>query len=143
MDERNKMNGPLKTGYLLLFRSDEWYNELSQDKLQRLISLNNAWIERLAAQGQAKAGQPLARQGAVVSGKNGNHIFDGPFAESKEVIGGYLMLDVETLEEAVAIARTSPSLAYGTSIEVRPLTDECPLNACERKLARETQFATA
>jgi hypothetical protein len=136
------MNRPFKTGYLLLFRSDEWYKELSQDELQKLISQNNAWIERLAAQGKAKAGQPLARQGAVVSGKNGNHLSDGPFAESKEVIGGYLVLDVETFDEAVAIARTSPSLPYGTSIEVRPFTDECPLDACERESAPEDQFAT-
>ena len=137
------MNGPLKSGYLLLFRSDEWYKELSHDELQKLISRNNAWIERLMTQGKARTGQPLARQGAVVSGKNGSRISDGPFAESKEVIGGYLMLDVETFEEAVAIARTSPNLAYGTSIEVRPLTDECPLDACERQLAQEGQLATA
>ena len=45
---------------------------------------------------------------------------DGPFAESKEAIGGYLMLDVETIEEAIAIAQSSPGLAYGGSIEVRP-----------------------
>ena len=135
------MNGPLNTGYLLLFRSDEWYQELSQDELQKLIHRNNAWLERLVTEGKAKAGQPLARQGAVVSGKNGRRISDGPFAESKEVIGGYLMLAVETFEEAVAIARTSPSLAYGTSIEVRPLTDECPLHACERQLAQAEEPA--
>ena len=137
------MNGPLKTGYLLLFRSDEWYKELSHDELQKLINQKYTWIERLAMQGKARTGQPLTRKGAVVSGKNGSRISDGPFAESKEVIGGYLMLEVETFEEAVAIARTSPSLAYGTSIEVRPLTDECPLDACERQMAQAGQLATA
>jgi hypothetical protein len=132
-----------KNGYLLLFRSNEWYRELSREELQKVIARNNAWVERLIAQGKSTGGQALARTGAMVSGKNGRNISDGPFAESKEVIGGYLRLNVETFEEAVAIAQSSPGLAYGASIEVRPLTDECPLDTCERELAREEQLATA
>jgi hypothetical protein len=77
--------------------------------------------------------QPCLAKGLVVS--------DGPFAESKEAIGGYLLLDVETIEEAIAIAQSSPSLAYGTSIEVRPVTEECPLDVRARELAQEEQFA--
>ena len=132
-----------KNGYLLLFRSNEWYRELSREELQKVIARNNAWVERLIAQGKSTGGQALARTGAMVSGKNGRNISDGPFAESKEVIGGYLRLNVETFEEAVAIAQSSPGLAYGAAIEVRPLTDECPLDTCERELAREEQLATA
>lgn len=132
-----------QNGYLLLFRSDEWYRELSREELQKVITLNRAWVERLIAEGKATGGQALARAGATVSGKNGRIISDGPFAESKEVIGGYLQLNVETFEEAVAVAQGSPGLAYGGLIEVRPLTDECPLDACERELARAGQLATA
>ena len=69
-------------------------------------------------------------------------VIDGPFAESKEAVGGYLVLDVETIEEAIAIAQSSPGLAYGGSIEVRPLAEECPLDARARELAREEQLAT-
>ena len=128
---------------MLLFRSDEWYEELSYDEIQKVVSENNAWIEGLTAQGKAKPGHALQRQGATVSGKNGQVVSDGPFAESKEVIGGFLLLNVETLEEAVAIAKSSPSLAYGTSIEVRPVAEECPLDVRARELAQEKQFATA
>jgi hypothetical protein len=53
------------------------------------------------------------------------------------------MLDVETIEEAIAIAQSSPGLAYGGSIEVRPLAEECPLDIRARELAREEQLATA
>jgi hypothetical protein len=136
------MNTQNQNGYMLLYRSDEWYNRLSREELQKLIDQNKAWIERLTAQGKAKPGRALERSGAFVSGKNGRFVTDGPFAESKEASGGYLVLDVETIEEAVAIAQSSPGLAYGGSIEVRPVADECPLDVRARELAREEQLAT-
>ena len=135
------MSTQSQNGYMLLYRSDEWYKALSHEELQNVISQNNAWMERLTAQGKAKPGRALERKGATVSGRNGRVVSDGPFAESKEAIGGYLVLDVETLEEAIAIAQSSPSLAYGTSIEVRPVAEECPLDVRARELAREEQFA--
>ena len=70
-------------------------------------------------------------------------MLDGPFAESKEVIGGYLLLQVDSLGEAITIAKTNPALAYGTSIEVRPVAEECPLETCARQIPYEEQFATA
>jgi hypothetical protein len=130
-----------QNGYMLLYRSDEWYKALSHEELQKVISQTNAWIERLTAQGKAKPGRALERKGATVSGKKGLVVSDGPFAESKEAIGGYLVLNVETIEEAIAIAQSSPALAYGTSIEVRPVTEECPLDVRARELAQEEQFA--
>jgi hypothetical protein len=131
-----------QNGYMLLYRSDEWYKRLSHAELRNLMNQNKAWIERLTAQGKAKPGRALERRGAIVSGSNGQFVTDGPFAESKEAIGGYLVLDVETMDEAIAIAQSSPGLAYGGSIEVRPVADECPLDVRERELAREEQLAT-
>ena len=136
------MNTQNHNGYMLLYRSGEWYNKLSHAELQELINQNKAWFEGLTAQGKATPGRALERKGAIVSGVNGHIVTDGPFAESKEAIGGYLVLDVETIEEAIAIAQSSPGLAYGGSIEVRPLAEECPLDARARELAREEQLAT-
>jgi hypothetical protein len=136
------MNTQKQNGYMLLYRSGEWYNKLSHGELQELINQNKAWFEGLTAQGKAKPGRALERKGAIVSAVNGRIVTDGPFAESKEAIGGYLVLDVETIEEAIAIAQSSPGLAYGGSIEVRPLAEECPLDARARELAREEQLAT-
>jgi hypothetical protein len=135
------MNTQNENGYMLLYRSDEWYNTLSQEQLQKLISQNKAWIERLSAQGRVKPGRALERTGAIVSGINGRFVTDGPFAESKEAIAGYLVLDAETIEQAIAIAQGSPGLAYGGSIEVRPVAAECPLDARARELAQEEQLA--
>ena len=132
-----------KNGYLLLFHSHEWWQQLGREELQKYIAQNNAWLEKLMATGQAKGGQALALTGAIISGKNGRTITDGPFAESKEVIGGYLLLDVATFAEAVAIAKTAPMIALGTSIEVRPLTDVCPSGARLKELMQAAQLATA
>jgi len=136
------MNTENQNGYMLLYHTDEWYNRLSHEELQKLIGQNQAWFERLTAQGKAKPGRALDRKGVIVSGKNGRFVTDGPFAESKEAIGGYLVLDVETIEEAIAIAQSSPGLTYGGSIEIRPMADECPLDVRARELAREEQLAT-
>src|SRR5215470_8487393 len=104
------MNTSNQNGYLLLFSGTEWYNGLSSEELQRVIGLTKAWIDRLIAQGKVKGGNGLERKRAVVSGKSGRVVLDGPFAESKEAIGGYLLLDVGTLEEAIAVAKTSPNV---------------------------------
>jgi len=136
------MNTQDHNGYMLLYRSDEWYNSLSQQELQTLMDENNAWIQRLTAQGKVKPGRALERRGAIVSGKNGRFVTDGPFAESKEAIGGYLLVDVEALDEAIAIAQSIPGLAYGGSIEVRPIAEECPLDVRARELAAKEQLAT-
>ncbi|MGE5214169.1 MAG: YciI family protein [Nitrospirota bacterium] len=136
------MNTQNHNGYILLYRSDEWYNKLSHEELRKLMDQNKAWIERLTAQGKVKPGRALERRGVIVSGTNGRFVTDGPFAESKEAIAGYLVLDVQTMDEAIAIVQSSPGLAYGGSIEVRPLAEECPLDVRERELAREEQLAT-
>jgi hypothetical protein len=123
--------------YMLLFSGAEWYNKLSPADLQKIIDQSKVWYEELAASGKVKRGQALAREGAVISGKNQRVIFDGPFAESKEAVGGFMVLEVGTLDEAVAIAKTNPALLNGTTIEVRPLSDECPLNARAKELGLE------
>jgi len=96
-----------------------------------------AWFKRLTEQGKAVAGNPLEREGKIVSGKE-RSVSDGPFAESKEAIGGYFLLDVATMDEALAIARECPGLPYGIRVEVRPVAAECPVAA---EVRTEAQFA--
>ena len=112
--------------YLLLFRGADWPCDLSPAELQEAMSKVRLWFEGLANQGIMKAAQPLSDEGRIVSCKTGGTIADGPFVESKEAIGGYLIVTVNTLEEAVAIARQNPMLQYGGSVEVRPIAEECP-----------------
>ena len=136
------MNTQNQNGYMLLFRGNDWTKSLSPEEKQKVTDQWMAWFKGLTNEGKAVAGNPLERESKIVSGKN-RVVSDGPFAESKEAIGGYLTLDVETIEEAIAIAQSSPGLAYGGSIEVRPLAEECPLDIRARELAREEQLVNA
>jgi hypothetical protein len=52
-------------------------------------------------------------------------VADGPFAESKEAIGGYFLLQVDDQNEAVKIAQQCPTLEYGATVEVRPVAEQC------------------
>ena len=113
--------------YLLLFRGNDWYKGLSPEEMQGVASKWMAWFKRLTDEGICLAGQPLEREGKVVSGKNGRVVSDGPFAESKEAVGGYFLLRVNTVDEAVAIAKDCPGLAYGIQVEVRQVREECPM----------------
>ena len=135
------MSAPNRNGYLLLSRTDEWYKQLSHAELQELIAANKAWVGKLLAEGKARPGVALTREGATVFAHNKRVVLDGPYAESKEAICGTLILDVATLDEAIAIAKACPSLRYDSAIEIRPISDACPLEACAR--AKEQQPATA
>jgi hypothetical protein len=134
------MNTENKNEYLLLFRGTDWSKNLSPEEMQNVIGQWMAWFKRLSEQGKVLGGSPLDTEGKVVSGKNGRTISDGPFAESKEAIGGYFMLRVDTMEEAVAIAQQCPGLAHGSKVEVRHVVDQCPAFA---EAAPDNELAAA
>jgi hypothetical protein len=136
------MNTETEKQYLLLFRSDEWYNRLSPKECEAAMAKFQTWFEGLSQRGILRGAQPLGREGKIVSGKNGRVVADGPFAESKEAIGGYFLLAVDSLDDAVAIAQSSPALEYGGQIEVRPVAEDCPLAARAKQGAAEREMAT-
>jgi len=112
--------------YMLLFRTTGWQQDLSPTEMQQIMGKTMAWFERLCDEGKFKAAQPLFDEGKIISGKKGRQVADGPFAESKETIAGYLVLSVETMDEAVSIAQEWPMLECGCTLEVRPVAPECP-----------------
>lgn len=127
---------------MLLFRGNEWHKGLSPEEMQKVSGQWMAWFERLKNDGKCVAGNPLEPEGKTVSGKNGRVIADGPFAESKEAIGGYFLLKVDSLDEAVVIAQQCPGLPHGAKIEVRPVAGECPM-AAEARADSELAEVTA
>jgi len=126
-------------GYLLIFRSADWYQGLSPEQMQQIADNWMAWFNRLKTEGKCAGGNPLEREGKIVSGKS-RVVSDGPFAESKESIGGYFLLTVASMDEAVAIAQQCPGLPHGIRVEVRPIAGECPM-ATEARA--ESQLAHA
>ena len=134
------MSTQSQNGYMLIFRGTDWHKGLSPEEMQKVADQWMTWFNRLKDQGKAIAGNPLEGEGKIVSGKNGRVVSDGPFAESKEAIGGYFLLKVNTLDEAVAIAQECPGLPYGIRVEVRPVAGECPM---VEELRSEKQLAQA
>ena len=129
--------------YLLFFRNTgpETHQLLSPEERQQLVTRWNSWFEGLLDEGKAVEGQPLERETRVVSGPGGARIVDGPFAEAKEAIGGYVKLLVADLDEATAIAARHPGLAYGLIIEIRQMTPDCHLGVVTKSAT--SQPATA
>lgn len=117
---------PNATSYILFFRNSgpENYQHLSADQRQQLMMRWNSWYDGLSRAGKAVEGQPLELETRVVTGER---VTDGPFAEAKEAIGGYVKLMVGSLEEATAIAQEHPALEHGLIIEVRQMTESCHL----------------
>lgn len=121
---------PLVSTHLLLFRNagPEAHAHLTPEGRAVLAQQWNDWYDGLAARRKVSHGQPLALEGRVVSGANGR-VTDGPFAEAKEVVGGYIMLTVESFDEATGIAKQCPGLPHGLTVEVRPLAAVSPVLA--------------
>lgn len=128
-----------KNAYMLIFRGNEWHNGLSPEEMQKISDQWMAWFKGLTDDGRALAGNPLEPRGKIVSGAEGR-VVDGPFAESKEAVGGYFLLQVGSMEEAVAIAQKCPGLPYGAKVEVRPVMEKCPMSA---EAQAEAQLAEA
>ena len=128
---------------MLLFRGPHWDRELSTDELQQTMDKVMAWFEGLNERGRIKGAQPLGGQGRVISGTDGRFVVDGPFTETKEAVGGYLVLQADSANEAVEIARSIPTLRYGVSVEVRPILAECPIFQRHPELLRRAQDRAA
>ena len=110
-------------GHLLLFRSTNWHRGMAPEEIQRIMADWTSWFDGLQQKGMITAASPLENEGHIVTGDAHT---DGPFAESKESIGGFFMLKTKTMDEALAIARMCPALPYGLKVEVRPVAPACP-----------------
>jgi hypothetical protein len=110
----------LLSDYLVLSRG-QWDEDKSPEQIQAAIDAFYAWHDGLVAEGRMKPGQRLARESKRVSR---GAVTDGPFAEAREVIGGYWFFCASSLEDAAALAAQNPCLACGLSFEVRPIEPE-------------------
>jgi hypothetical protein len=113
-----------KSEYLLIFRGTDWHRGLTAEEIKKIMIDWMAWSDRLVAEGRSKARRSLEGAGKVISGKE-RSVFDGPFAEAKESVAGYFLLEVDDLEEAMEIAKECPMLPHGMTVEVRPMRLRC------------------
>ncbi|MFO6419507.1 YciI family protein [Hylemonella sp. W303a] len=124
----------MKNHYLVISRG-KWDATAKQEDVQQAIDRFYAWYEGHLESGRMLEGSRLQVDGKVVSGSG---ITDGPFAEAKELVGGYWFIVASSLDEAAALAAENPCLAFGLSLEVRPLE---PAKAQASETSNETPDA--
>ena len=123
---------PPQREYLLLSRG-QWDKTVASADIETAIAKFYTWYSSNVKSGRFKGGSRLSTEGAVVS-KLGI-LTDGPFGESKEVIGGYWIIVARNLRQAAEIAAENPCLQYGLCFEIRPLEAE---RASAFKIINET-----
>ncbi|MBW1297611.1 YciI family protein [Aquimarina litoralis] len=107
--------------FLMLIRGgQDKYQSVSANDMQKHMEHWQEWMAGLANEDKLVGGQPLANEGNTLTG-NGKTVTDRPFAEGKELVGGYLLIKASSLKEATEIAKGCPSFEYDCSVEVREI----------------------
>src|SRR5262245_47658870 len=106
--------------FLFVYRGgSETMRQMTPEQMQQSMERWGKWIEEGVRNGwMIDAGDGLTEEGKVVKGKV---VTDGPFVESKEVVGGFSIIQAETLSAAAELAKGCPALQSGGSVEVRRL----------------------
>lgn len=104
--------------YMLIFRNEKNEGEKpSAEQMQAMMKKWQSWIGAIAAQGKYISTNRLLSVGKTI--KPNKVITDGPYMEVKELIGGYLIVKANSMDEAVEMAQNCPNLAYGGNVEIR------------------------
>ncbi len=94
----------------------------SPEEIQAVVQKYQKWSETMGAAGKLAGGNKLANDaGKVLRGTDNVSVVDGPFAETKEVIGGYFILEAADYAEAAQLSKSCPHLAFGGTIELRQI----------------------
>jgi hypothetical protein len=102
---------------LLLHNEPSWMNKLSPEEMQKAIEKYFAWAKKPFYKGGKRLTQDLGR---VIKANGGKpRATDGPYSETKEVLGGFYTIEAENYDQAVELSLTHPHLDYGGTIEVR------------------------
>jgi hypothetical protein len=120
--------------YLLLLHHAPNYNvDLPREKMLEMTKRYMGWADMLRQKGTLMGGEKLTAGGVRhIRVKDGKPVTsDGPYAEAKDVIGGYFVIEAKDTAEAEAIARDCPHLALGATnwVEIRPIEDMSQVRA--------------
>ena len=105
--------------FVFLYRGGE--EGRSPEQAQQIMQKWVTWLKGLGEKGHIKdQGQPLERSGKLVKGKQ-KTVTDGPFAEAKDVVGGYTLVEASNLDQAVELSKGCPIFEVDGAVEVRPV----------------------
>ena len=105
--------------FMLLLRGGD-FTRYSPEEMQKIVHDYYTWGEKLRRQGKNKGGDELKSGGRLIAMKDGRTV-DGPFTETKEVIGGYFIIEEPNLQTAAETSKECPHLKYGGTIELREI----------------------
>ena len=108
---------------LILHDDPSEYRDLSPDAMQEIVERYSAWARDLAAKGTLAGSNKLRDEGGRILRSKGGRVVvnDGPYAEAKEVISGYFIVEAPSYEAAVEIAKQCPHAQSRGKIEVREI----------------------
>ena len=107
------------TEFVYLYRGYEM--PASPEEMQQKTAKWMTWLKDLSDKGYVKSlGEPLQADGKVVKGTK-NQVIDGPFAEAKDIVGGFSIIVARDMDQAVEFSLGCPIFGDGGSIEIRPI----------------------
>ena len=105
--------------FMLLLRGGR-FEDYSPEEMQKIVEDYFSWGEKLRGQGKHRGGDELKTGGRLLSVEKGRAV-DGPFTETKEVVGGYFLIEERDMAAAVETSKGCPHLKYGGAIELREI----------------------
>ncbi len=104
--------------FMMIFRNEKSNNlKPSPEQMQSMVKQWQDWIGGIAAQGKFISTNALGFEGKTVDSKG--VITDGPYAEIKEIVGGYIIVKAKNLDDAVKLSEGCPTLLRGGKVEIR------------------------
>ena len=105
--------------FLFLYRGGDAGR--SPERMQQMMQKWMAWMKELGAKGHLKdQGHPLERTGKLVKGQK-KAVTDGPYAETKDIVGGYTLIEARDLDQATELSKGCPIFENDGQVEVRPI----------------------
>ena len=111
--------------YMLFLHSDSTRpRPSSPDEVMAITKAYMAWADRMRAEGRLKGGEKLTYDAGKVMRPNGGGrvtVTDGPYAETKDIVGGYTLIEARDLDQAVELSKGCPIFESEGGVEVRPI----------------------
>jgi hypothetical protein len=104
--------------FMIIFEGKKSSQQQSAEQMQEIMGKWMAWIDKLAKAGKYESGEPLMATGKIISGPN-KTVTDAAFAEGKEIIGGYFIINAADYDEAVALCADYPDYGNNGTVIIR------------------------
>jgi hypothetical protein len=105
--------------YLFLFRGGLDFTKAPAEQVQQAMQKWRNWVDELKQAGVYIGGERLSRNDAAVVKGNTKEVTDGPYTESKEIVGGYISVHAENIQHAIEISKGCPIFNFDGKVEIR------------------------